>query len=456
LSQTEGTNAAAQGPGRSAADVLLVSRSPLWPADKGFRVHGSQMALALQRLGYRVAIACIHRDEPGQPATDPPPTLNKLVHPWPEPTSHHRDEMARAWAGPASPLRRKLMAYRGVDPGETTGVLALVDRLHPRVVIALDRLGPAVLRTLRLRPDLARLWYAADEGAYFHLSCMTREPWRNRPGCVRDAAMLAMQERAFGAVGDSGFGVIGVHPRDTRLLGLATGTPRHRAATIRNGVDLDAFRPRCVKSSEPPGNPDPTPDPQTLVFWGRLDFPPNVDAVRWLARRVMPAVLERYPNARCRLVGRAAGPAVQRLADLPGVELVGPVDDLRGEALRSATVVMPMRCGGGIKNKLLEAAAMGMPIVATRKAVDGLIWDAANPPFDTADGVGETSLAIQSLWQDPRRSHTLGRNARRWVETHHAWDHAAQQLVALAERCLGTPWPASTKPASAAPIRAAA
>lgn len=427
---------------RQTADVLLVSRGPLWPADKGFRVHGSQMAFALQRLGYRVAIACIHRDEPGQPATDPPSTLGHLVHPWPEATSPHREEMSRAWAGPAAPLRRKLMSYRGVDPGETAGVLALVDRLKPRVVIALDRLGPAMLRTLRLRPDLARLWYAADEGAYFHLSCMTREPWRNWPGCTRDAAVLAMQERAFGGVGDAGFGVIGVHPRDTRLLGLATGTPRERTATIRNGVDLDAFRPRCVTSSVSHPHPDPAPDPQTLVFWGRLDFPPNVDAAVWLARRLMPALLERYPDARCRLVGRAAGPEVQRLANLPGVELVGPVDDLRAEALRSATVVMPMRCGGGIKNKLLEAAAMGLPIVASRKAVDGLVWDASNPPFATADGVGETSLAIQSLWLDPRQSRLLASRARRWVETHHTWDHAAEQLVSLAERCLGTPWPA--------------
>lgn len=450
------TNEPTGATGRAAADAVLVSRSPLWPADKGFRVHGSQTALALQRLGYRVAIACIDRDEPGRPASDPPTELAGMLHPWPEATSHHRDEMRRAWAGPASALRRKLMAYRGVDPGETAGVLKLVDRLHPRVVIALDRLGPAVLRTLGLRRDIARLWYAADEGAYFHLSCMTREPWRKRPGCVRDAAMLAMQERAFGAVGDSGFGVIGVHPRDTRLLRLATGTPRYRAATIRNGVDLDAFRPRCLKSSEPSENPDPSPDPRTLVFWGRLDFPPNVDAAVWLARRLTPSLRERHGDAALRLVGRGAGPEIARLADLPGVELVGPVDDLRAEALRSSTVVMPMRCGGGIKNKLLEAAAMGLPIVATRKAVDGLHWDPADPPFALADGVDESVLAIQSLWQDPRRSHALGRNARRWVETHHTWAHAAKQLVSLAERCLGTPWPAATTHARTAPIRAAA
>ncbi|MFW5681605.1 MAG: glycosyltransferase family 4 protein [Phycisphaeraceae bacterium] len=454
MSHADSAKACPGQPPCSTADVLLVSRSPLWPADKGFRVHGSQMALALQRLGYRVAIACIQRDEPGQPASAPPPTLRHLVQPWPEATSQHREEMARAWAGPAAPLRRKLMHYRGVDPSESAGVLALVDRLKPRVVIALDRLGPAVLRTLRLRPNLARLWYAADEGAYFHLSCMTREPWRNWPGCTRDAAVLAMQERAFGAVGDAGFGVIGVHPRDTRLLGLATGTPHERTATIRNGVDLDAFRPRCVKSTDPPRHPDPAPDPQTLVFWGRLDFPPNVDAAVWLARRLMPALLDRYPDARCRLVGRAAGPVVQALAELPGIELVGPVDDLRGEALRSATVVMPMRCGGGIKNKLLEAAAMGLPIVASRKAVDGLVWDASNPPFATADGIGETSLAIQSLWQDARRSRTLGANARRWVETHHTWDHAAEQLVDLAEQCLGEAWPAEVAHADA--VRAAA
>lgn len=438
----------------ASADVLLVSRSPLWPADKGFRVHGSQMALALRNRGYRVAISCIRDHEPGHPPSEPPPALSHMLHPWPEASAQHFDEMRRAWSGPAAPLRRKLMDYRGVDPFETAGVLELADRLRPRVVLALDRLGPAALRTLRLRDNIARLWYAADEGAYFHLSCMTREPWHRWPGCLRDAVVLAVQERAFGAIGDGRFGVIGVHPRDTRLLARATGTPRPRAATIRNGVDLDAFSPRRCPETRNHPSADPKPDPRSLVFWGRLDFPPNVDAAVWLARGLMPTLLERFRDARLRLVGRGANEAVHQLAHLPGVELVGPVDDLRAEALRSSTVMMPMRCGGGIKNKLLEAAAMGLPIVATRKAVDGLTWDASNPPFALADGMGETALAIQSLWQDLHRSRELGQLARRWVETHHTWAHAAEQLVDLAERCLGEPWPAEVTRTTA--VRAAA
>ena len=423
-------------------DFLFLSPSPLWPADKGFRVHGAQMALALDRLGYRVAVACQSCGEAERRAA--PPALAALLTPWPEPTAGQRAEARGAWGGPLGAVRRRVVAYRGVDAEAFPGVLELADRHEPRAVVALDRMGPAMLQCLRRRVGFARLWYAADEGAYFHLSCMVREPLGRWPGRLRDAAVLALQERAFG--GDPHGGVIGVHPRDTRLLGLATATPRRRRDTIRNGVDLDFFR------ADPGGGADP----ETLVFWGSLDFPPNVDAATWLARRLMPALLRRRPDARLRLIGRGAGEAVRSLAGLPGVDLIGEVDDLRPWARSSATVAMPMRCGGGIKNKLLEAAAMGRPIVASSKAMHGLSWDAGAPPVEIADGVASNVAAIEALWDDPSRAAAVGRSARRWVESRHTWAAAASQVAELARCCGGAVASPACEAAPRADRRAAA
>ena len=399
-------------------DVLVISVPPLWPADRGYRVHGARVAAALRRLGYRVGIACM------EPGDDPPPAeLAAMLHPWPEAGADALMQLQRGWAGPLAPLRRKLASYRGVEPARLAGLVPLVERLAPRVVLGTGQLGGVLLQALRrLREqDMAKLWYAADEVAYFHLSCMTREGPADWAGRLQHAAIHAALERGFGSGLD---GVIGVHPRDTALLRLATGA---RAETIRNGVDLDYFAP----------DPDAAVEPQTLIFWGRLDFEPNVDAARWLANDLVPALRKPFPGATLRLVGRQPCDAVLALGDRPGVEVVGPVDDLRPMARSTAAVVLPMRCGGGIKNKLLEAAGMGLPIVASSKAVGGLSWDDGETPLAVADGLEATRDAVGRAWRDAAWAASLRASARRWVERRHTWEASARGVIALAEAVRG-------------------
>src|SRR5262249_53576114 len=100
---------------------------------------------------------------------------------------------------------------------------------------------------------------------------------------------------------------------------------------IGNGVDLDYFQPR----------------PQTAedgcVFVGQLDYRPNVEAVCWFCRDVWPKVPHRRPQAKMYLVGRRPVPAVRGLAEVPGVEVVGEVPDVRTHVARAAVTVAPLR-----------------------------------------------------------------------------------------------------------------
>ena len=91
--------------------------------------------------------------------------------------------------------------------------------------------------------------------------------------------------------------------------------------------------------------------------------------------------------------------------------------------------ILPMRSGTGIKNKLLEAAAMGRPIVASPHAVRGLMFDGLQEPLAICDQPAQWIETICRLWSDPALRARLGNEARQWVVRRHSWQAAAAELV---------------------------
>ncbi len=146
-----------------------------------------------------------------------------------------------------------------------------------------------------------------------------------------------------------------------------------------------------VAAIEPPA-PATDPDRPGLLFVGSLDYAPNRDAVRFLAAEVMPALWERKPAARLRIVGRGdAGiaPSDER------IELVGFVEDLASEYAKADCVVIPLRGGGGSPLKFIEALAYGRPIVASPLAAAGL--ELSGEEYVRAEGAIATAAAIESV-----------------------------------------------------------
>ena len=188
------------------------------------------------------------------------------------------------------------------------------------------------------------------------------------------------------------------------------------ATVATNGVDLDYFRPT-------PAAVEPA-----CAFVGALDYLPNVDAAVWFARDVWPAIRQRRPDAELWLIGRKPAPAVQALAGLPGVKLIGQVPDVRPHLAKAAVAVVPLRLARGIQNKVLEALAMAKPVVAAPpalaalKAVPGTHLLSASTPQQWAD-------AVCGLLADPARRQELGAAGRRFVEEHHHWESCLGPLL---------------------------
>src|SRR6185295_12963099 len=120
----------------------------------------------------------------------------------------------------------------------------------------------------------------------------------------------------------------------------------------------------------------------------------------WFVSRVWPLVRQRVPDARFSMIGFQPTAAVKALASTEGVTLYANLRDLRSEARSHAIAVLPFVSGAGIKNKLLEAAALGLPIVSTPAAAEGL---RGQPPLVLASRPDEFANAIVGLWADADR-----------------------------------------------------
>jgi sugar transferase (PEP-CTERM/EpsH1 system associated) len=181
-----------------------------------------------------------------------------------------------------------------------------------------------------------------------------------------------------------------------------------------NGVDADFFSPEHDFPS--PFGPDELP----LVFTGAMDYWPNVDAVVWFAGEILPLLQNNWPRLRFYIVGRSPTPAVLALAGNQ-VVVTGTVPDVRPYLRHATVVVAPLRLARGVQNKVLEAMAMGLPVVASREcavavdAVPGL-------DFLAAGTVGEYVEAIESLLSTPKHGESLGAAARERVLTRYSWE----------------------------------
>jgi hypothetical protein len=159
-------------------------------------------------------------------------------------------------------------------------------------------------------------------------------------------------------------------------------------------------------------------------FVGKMDYAPNVDAVVWFCREVLPLVRAQIPDFRFSIVGSHPTEVVQALVRYDGVIVTGYVDDVRPYIRDSGTVVLPLRMGGGILNKLLQSFALGVPVVATSLALEGVAAVPgrdlliADTPRDLADSIVRAAL-------EGGLRVRLAESARRYVERAHRWDTMA-------------------------------
>ena len=219
-----------------------------------------------------------------------------------------------------------------------------------------------------------------------------------------ESRRLRKLEQAIGRQADR---VVLTTPHEVDLYNRMIGTGK--PVSIVNGVTP----PDVVRSQE-----DRSGD--LAVFLGQMDYPPNVEAVTYVAREVWPLVRLQYPNARFRIVGRNPTPAVKDLAGNRGIDVTGTVPDLRVHLEAAALSLIPLRLARGIQNKVLESMAHGVPVVTTEAVRATLHPDAdgAILASNTKEGLAE---AVCKLFRDDLARRDLGTAGRKFVRRHHDW-----------------------------------
>jgi glycosyltransferase involved in cell wall biosynthesis len=195
-----------------------------------------------------------------------------------------------------------------------------------------------------------------------------------------------------------------------------------KVSVIPHGVDFAYFS----------GDEAVPRQPNSVIMTGNMNYAPNADAAVFLCREILPLVREAIPEVRVSLVGADPGREVRALAEDPAVEVTGRVPDLRGSMNRAVIAVAPIRIGAGLQNKILEGMSMGLPMVATSVANEGIqAVDGEN--ILIGDTAAEFADRMIELLRDEQRRIALGLAAREFIVRNWSWEKHFGDLERIME-----------------------
>jgi glycosyltransferase involved in cell wall biosynthesis len=179
--------------------------------------------------------------------------------------------------------------------------------------------------------------------------------------------------------------------------------------SVPTGVDIEYFKPDGR-----------APEQGLILFLGSMDWMPNIDAVQYFVGSIFPIIKEKYPSAKLAIVGRNPIKSVKELSDDDkSIVVTGTVDDVRPYLRKASVMVVPLRAGGGIRIKIFEAMASGVPVVSTSVGAEGL--DVENNKNiligDSPEDFADKTLRILN-----NELPEISSNARRLVEENFSWE----------------------------------
>jgi len=400
--------------------ILCIADEYPWPATHGYRIRLDNVVRALAQVG-AVDLFCTVSERADLPAGETSaPTQNVRLF------VHHRRPFGPgvrsffSWLRSGWPRSVAWIDWEGANAALTAWAhpqydvvwfshchtwLPLGRRERGPVIVDLDNLEDEKLRTLM------RLWRLQRREGLTSLTLRRR--LRRWLGDALDRVDVRRWERAQLRAAEAAHTVVVCSDLDRERLG-------HPASVVvPNGYELAPTTPEAAQRPVP-----------VLTMVGLLIYPPNLDAARFFAHRVLPHIRRQLPSARLRLVGRNDG-AIEELAALPGVEILGEVIELDDVFASTAAVVVPLRAGSGTRVKILEAFARRIPVVSTSLGCEGLhVRDGIE--LLVGDTPEELAAACVRILSDSDLAASLTAAGHRLWHLHYRWDDVRDRIGKLA------------------------
>jgi polysaccharide biosynthesis protein PslH len=209
---------------------------------------------------------------------------------------------------------------------------------------------------------------------------------------------------------------------------LLKTAPTAQIEVIRNGLDIDYFKP----------NPAQQPEPNSIIFTGNMTYAPNEDGLMYFYREILPLIRQTIPTVKLYIVGKDPSPTVQKLA-AENIIVTGKVPDLRTYYSLAQVSICPIRFGAGTLNKVIEPMAMGIPVVSTSISCVGMnVTPIEDPHFASADYQDQNIVfadtpetfaqSVVNLLQQPELRQKIGAAAIELVKAEHDWESIVAKL----------------------------
>lgn len=409
--------AAAPGGGERRHVLFLAKQFP-WPLNVGARQRSFHVARGLART-HEVTVVALD-DPPADAARDAFLTASGCARARFVPTSTCRGNQPRG--APAPLPARVLGALRGLFAPLPDALLywwsdALVAELE---ALRRERPMDVVFASQSWMAEHARA--AGFERVVVDVDDLISEVSHQR---LRQAGwyprrpldqLRAAQERRYERALPGRFTRVLVAKDDD--VAFFPAAVRGRVAVLPNGVSV-------------PHAPAPEPErADTLLFVGTLGYPPNVDAVTWFAREVLPRVWEARPDVRFQVAGFGKGTHLADVLADPRCTVAESPPELAPFYAAAAVVVTPIRTGGGTRIKILEALAHGKALVSTRFGPEGLGLR-GGVDLELADTPRAMADACLALLADPARRRALGAAGRAHVADRFDWLRIEERVESL-------------------------
>ncbi|TVR18497.1 MAG: glycosyltransferase [Anaerolineaceae bacterium] len=393
-------------------NVLIISPSVPYPPAFGgaIRVHG--IVEGLRRAGHRITLLCFAEDS--APPPELPDDVRLLVAPLPQRgksarlrdllTTRQPDIARRLYSATAARMLTELLERERFDMVQFEGI----EMAYFQPIVA--RIQPSARRVL----DQHNAEYAL-QAAIFKIDRRQIKRW---PAALYSLMQVGRIKRYESAMCRSASAVVYVSDEDAELLReLCAGTP---SAVVSNGIWVDRY-------AEESASPFTDAQRRQIVFTGKMDYRPNVDAMLWFTESILPRL---HDDVHLTIVGQKPHPRLDHLRDWPNVTITGRVPSVLPYLQHATVYIAPLRMGSGTRLKLLEAMACRAPIVATSTAAAGMNA-AVREVIQIADGAEAFASAVNALLDDPARRQTMTDSAAGRVAEFYDWSALVPRLLDL-------------------------